>query len=225
MKARVAALGTPEQRSTRDIILDSAERHFAERGFDGVSVREIAADAGLKNQASLYHHFQNKRALYEAVLSRGMEPIVDIVAASAVRADPATGSFESVLDHVVDYLAEHPHLPRLIQRAALDDSDYLRDAVGRALRPLYAEGMTVLAQADGPWQPEDYFHLGASLYQMIFGYFANAQLFGAVAEADPLAPVAIERQRRFLRTAVAQLMNGPAPLRPVRPSRKGSKTA
>ena len=42
------------------MILDAAERRFAERGFDGVSVREIATDAGLKNQASLYHHFKNK---------------------------------------------------------------------------------------------------------------------------------------------------------------------
>ena len=43
--------------STRNAILDAAERRFAEYGFAGVSVREIAADAGLKNQASLYYHF------------------------------------------------------------------------------------------------------------------------------------------------------------------------
>src|SRR5262252_4697339 len=63
--------------STRDVILDAAGRRFAERGFAGVSVREIAADAGLKNQASLYHHFKNKKALYEAVLGRGLEPIIN----------------------------------------------------------------------------------------------------------------------------------------------------
>ena len=62
MKARPAARRVREVRSTRDVILDAAERRFAERGFAGVSVREIAADAGLKNQASLYHHFKNKVA-------------------------------------------------------------------------------------------------------------------------------------------------------------------
>ena len=79
-----------ETRSTRDIILDAAERRFAERGFAGVSVREIAADAGLKNQASLYHHFKNKRALYEAVLARGLHPLIQVVIESglAERAAP-----------------------------------------------------------------------------------------------------------------------------------------
>ena len=68
MTAREAAARTREPSSTRDAILDAAERRFAERGFAGVSVRQITADAGLRNQASLYHHFKNKRAIYEAVL-------------------------------------------------------------------------------------------------------------------------------------------------------------
>ncbi len=71
-----------EARSTRDAILDVAERHFAERGFAGSSMRDITAESGLKNQASLYHHFRDKRALYEAVLTRGIEPIVTMVASS-----------------------------------------------------------------------------------------------------------------------------------------------
>ena len=48
------ALTKPQAvRSTRDFLLDAAEHRFAERGFAAVSVREIAADAGLRNQASL----------------------------------------------------------------------------------------------------------------------------------------------------------------------------
>jgi AcrR family transcriptional regulator len=191
------------------VILDTAERHFAERGFEGVSVREIAADAGLKNQASLYHHFRNKRDLYEAVLSRGIEPIVAVVAASSGDNNPAEvprNIVEGFLDRVVDYLLEHPYLPRLLQRAALDDSRYLRATLGRSLRPLYAQGISVLEKNSSGWQPEELAHLGAGLYLLIFGYFANAQMIGTVAGTDPLTPTAIARQRRFLRTAVAQLL-------------------
>src|SRR6185369_11860127 len=87
MKARSARARVAETRSTRDVILDAAERRFAERGFAGVSVREIASDAGLKNQASLYHHFKNKKALYEAVLERGLAPIIELVSGSQTAGD------------------------------------------------------------------------------------------------------------------------------------------
>src|SRR5262250_2278302 len=96
MKAR-SARRAPESRSTRAVILDAAERRFAERGFAGVSVREIASDAGLKNQASLYHHFKNKKALYEAVLSRGVQPILEMVTSSEAPDDTGV-----VLERLVD---------------------------------------------------------------------------------------------------------------------------
>src|SRR5271169_5439944 len=125
MKSHSAPRRPSAPRPTRDVILDAAERRFAERGFAGVSVREIATDAGLKNQASLYHHFKNKKALYEAVLARGVEPIIDMVASAQTPGDPA----DVVLDRMVDYLAARPHLPRLIQRAGLDDTKLLRSTV------------------------------------------------------------------------------------------------
>src|SRR2546430_15591197 len=85
MSVRAAAVPAPEPPSTRDVILDAAERCFAERGFAGVSTREIAAEAGLRNQASLYHHFTDKRALYEAALARGVAPIVALMEESGGR--------------------------------------------------------------------------------------------------------------------------------------------
>ena len=127
--------------STRDAILDAAERRFAEHGFAGVSVRDIAAEAGLKNQASLYHHFRDKRALYQAVLVRGLEPILTLITESAAAGGPSSGGWEGFVDRLVVYLAEHPHLPRLIQRAALEDRRYLPSAVPRLLRPLYDQGV------------------------------------------------------------------------------------
>src|SRR5262245_5820145 len=186
MGRRALATNT-DVRSTRDLVLDAAERRFAERGFAGVSVREIAADAGLKNQASLYHHFRDKRALYEAVVARGVEPIVSMVAASRMGQPGADAGETYFVERLVDYLAEHPHLPRLIQRAALEDRRHLPSTVAKLLRPLYTEGLRVLADAShGGWEAGDLLHLGAGLYNLIFGYFANAPLIESVTGRDPL---------------------------------------
>jgi len=218
MKARPAARRVREVRSTRDVILDAAERRFAERGFAGVSVREIAADAGLKNQASLYHHFKNKKELYEQVLQRGLEPIIALVAGSETAGDAT----DPVLDRIVDYLATRPHLPRLIQRAGLDDSKALRGTVGRLLAPLYNSGLRVLAGTSGTWEESEIPHLAAGLYHLIFGYFANAALLEAVLPDDPRSPAALARQSSFLKVAIARLLGGEAA--PARASGRAGKT-
>ena len=210
--ARAAAAPVPILLSTRDAILDAAERRFADRGFDGASVREIASDAGLKNQASLYHYFRSKRTLYEAVLARGVASLVQLVAASE-RERAAAASLADAgayLDGVIDYLIEHPHLARLIQGAGLDESEYVREAVGRLLRPLYAQGLRVLSEAGGPWRPSEIPHLAAGLYHLIFGYFANPTLMRVVLREDPRSVAALARQRRFVKAAVARLIVGEA---------------
>jgi len=226
MARRVAVTAQRSGISTRDLILGAAERRFAERGFTGASVREIAADAGLKNQASLYNHFRNKRALYEATLARGIEPIAHLVAArdhapAASRLDQH--GLDAFLDRVLDYLQQHPHLPRLIQRAGLDDGRYLRNAASRLLRPLYAQGMRVLEGTSAAWEPAQLPQLAAGLYHLIFGYFANAGLLQTVVQGDPLSGVAVARQRRFLKTAVAQLLGVNAPPRRTKRSRHNGK--
>ena len=211
-RAAVAARETP---STRDLILDAAERCFAGRGFAGVSVREIAAEAGLKNQASLYHHFRDKRALYEAVLARGITPIIALVAEGG-----KSGAADAVLDRVLDYLEERPSLPRLIKRAGLDDSRYLRTTIGKLLRPLWAQGLNALEA--GPWDASELPHVGLGLYHLIFGYFADATLFEVLAQQDPRSPAAVARQRRFVKAAVAQLLGAVASARPVPANRRRS---
>ena len=59
---------------TRERILDAAERLFAERGFDGTSVRDVTAEAGV-NLAAVHYHFGSKDVLFAAVLQRVIAPI------------------------------------------------------------------------------------------------------------------------------------------------------
>jgi AcrR family transcriptional regulator len=67
--------GTDED-GTRQRILKTAERLFARRGFDGVSVRELAAAAHV-NIASIAYHFDSKEGLLAAVYRRHCEPLIE----------------------------------------------------------------------------------------------------------------------------------------------------
>ena len=122
---------------------------------------------------------------------------------------PGPGTATSVgpnLDRLLDYLSKHPHLAQLIQRAALDDSKHLKKAMNSFLRPIYSQGRRALTGADQIWEADEIPHLAAGLYLLIFGYFANADLLRTVVGEDPLGKAAVERQRRFLKTAVAKLL-------------------
>ena len=55
------------QEDTKQKILDEALRLFSERGYDAVSVGEIAQAVGVK-APSLYNHFPGKQAIFEAIV-------------------------------------------------------------------------------------------------------------------------------------------------------------
>jgi AcrR family transcriptional regulator len=61
--------------TTRLALMRAAERLFAERGVEAVSLREIATAAGQRNNSSALYHFGDKRELIEAMLSRHSDPI------------------------------------------------------------------------------------------------------------------------------------------------------
>jgi len=70
--------------ATKNALLDAAEAAFATRGFAATSLDDVAAAARV-TKGALYHHFENKQALFEAVflrLSEVMAARVGEVAAS-----------------------------------------------------------------------------------------------------------------------------------------------
>jgi AcrR family transcriptional regulator len=54
---------------TRDLLVLSALRLFARHGIEGVSLRQITAEAGQSNQSVVQYYFQSKEGLIEAVLA------------------------------------------------------------------------------------------------------------------------------------------------------------
>jgi AcrR family transcriptional regulator len=60
--------------ATRERLLDEAERMFADRGYEGTSLRALA-DAAEANVAAVNYHFRSKEGLLQAVVARAMEPV------------------------------------------------------------------------------------------------------------------------------------------------------
>jgi len=61
---------------TRERIIKAAERLFAERGYDGTSIRAIVAKARV-NQAAINYHFDGKDGLYREVLRAAFRALTE----------------------------------------------------------------------------------------------------------------------------------------------------
>lgn len=61
--------------AARTALLDTAERLFAERGIEAVSLRDVSAAAGQRNHSAAQYHFGDRRGLVAAVFERRMQVV------------------------------------------------------------------------------------------------------------------------------------------------------
>lgn len=90
-------------------LLDSARLRFAAQGFTATSLDDIARDARL-TKGAVYHHFANKQALFQTVLSELEDETVTAITESSLRAatkgasswDAALAGLDAFLDRCLD---------------------------------------------------------------------------------------------------------------------------
>jgi AcrR family transcriptional regulator len=73
MTAQVLRL--PTELSTRDRLVDAAERLFSERGIEAVSLREITRESGARNAIAAQYHFEDRAGLVRAIMARHLPDV------------------------------------------------------------------------------------------------------------------------------------------------------
>ena len=90
--------------ATRAALLDEATTLFAERGYAGTSLEDVAS-ASRVTRGAVYHHFASKQALFEAVLDLQEERATTEIVAAAAAANPwdaAMLALDAYLTHCCD---------------------------------------------------------------------------------------------------------------------------
>ncbi len=96
----------------RQQLIDAALHQFAEKGYDGASIRDIARAAGV-TEALLYHYFRNKEHLFEEVLkARSFAPVLRRVLDEAGEAHPAE-VLQRVLSEFLDMMYDNAAMARM----------------------------------------------------------------------------------------------------------------
>jgi TetR/AcrR family transcriptional regulator len=114
--------------ATRAALLARATREFADRGFDGARVDEIAEAAGI-NKRMIYAYFGDKEGLYRAVLDGCLGEALELAREGLVPPGAAVRArAEAIIRRFFDYLTAHPDFVRLLTWEAV-----ARDRRGRKI--------------------------------------------------------------------------------------------
>jgi len=118
------ATGEGRSEEPRARILAAAAEAFAEKGFDGAGVDEIARRAGV-NKAMLYYYVGDKAALYGAVVTEFLDLMRAAIAESLEGLTDSRDKIRAMQHAFIRTFNAAPHYPRLMQREIADGGAHL----------------------------------------------------------------------------------------------------
>jgi len=147
------------RRENKERILKAAERIFAERGFAGATMAEIAARADLP-KANVHYYFQTKEDLYQAVLSDILTIWLSPVDYFRADGDPAQ-AFAAYIRAKMEASRTRPHASKVFANEVLHGANRVRRFLTDDLKSLVDEKAKVIDTwiAEGKIAPVDSRHI------------------------------------------------------------------
>jgi TetR/AcrR family transcriptional regulator len=195
-------------RKTREMILDGALIEFAEKGFDGARIDEIALRAGV-NKNLLYHHYGSKDGLFAALLERTYETIRLRQNDLQLRdMDPAEGMRKLVV-FTGRIWVQFPQFLRLLQSENLNGGRHVRASavIPQMYNPLLETINELLARGtrSGIFRKNvDPIDLYISISALSAHYISNHHTFEALFKQRLMSP---QRVRQRLQHAADMVLS------------------
>lgn len=108
-----------ERLARQEFIIDAAERVFATKPFDRVSMRDVAKEAGISH-AAIYRYFPDQQSLFVGAFMRGSERIIAFL--TELVDETKSASIERVTEKFICFLVDNDLYFRMMTHFMLDGS-------------------------------------------------------------------------------------------------------
>jgi AcrR family transcriptional regulator len=199
--------GRPAVPITRERLISVASQTFAERGYDGAAMADIAERAGLR-KSSLFHHFPTKDGLYGEVLVA----VLGALHAKMIAAHDEPGTFMERMRRstmaVQRYLGENPVSARLLVREFVQGGTRVLPEGGDVLDGLFRGLFDRLevAMAEGTIAKQDVRQLAMSLAGVHLLYFAVPDLSSRLLGEDVFDAKRVEERAHIVTEQVMRIV-------------------
>ncbi|MDH3295837.1 MAG: TetR/AcrR family transcriptional regulator [Acidimicrobiia bacterium] len=189
--------------TTRDRIVREARRRFANQGYEGASLNDIAEGVGIR-RPSLLHYFPSKETLYRHVLE---EALLDWSAKiDRVREVDLDGweLVDRILEVSFEFFRANPEIVQIVRREALSDTGHLGYDLGTALRPYFRRSVAFFRREmdAGRFRRHDPEHLVLTGYGALLTYFSDHAMLNGLLGSDPFSKEALEARFQHMRAFV-----------------------
>ncbi|MCK8516831.1 TetR/AcrR family transcriptional regulator [Methylonatrum kenyense] len=131
MSTAVSGSDPLARRGAADRIVHAARTLFAERGYDGVSIRDVAERARV-SKANVFHHFSNKMGLYKAVLGDSSDMFEEVVEVLRECGQPPRCRLELFIRENLALMLRDPHSVNLFMRQMMSTPDNAQRTLAEA---------------------------------------------------------------------------------------------